>query len=50
MVVSNHKCHLGNISGSVCMLKGEGLKINFPLAHEVHIKSVYLRNLTSLKL
>jgi hypothetical protein len=39
-----------NFSGSVCILKGEGLKINFPVTHAMHIKSEVLRNLASFKL
>jgi hypothetical protein len=39
-----------NFSGSVCILRGEGLKINFLVAHAVHIKSEVLKNLTSFKL
>jgi hypothetical protein len=27
-----------NFSGLVCILRGEGLKINFPLAQVMHIK------------
>jgi hypothetical protein len=37
-------------SGFLCILRGEGLKIIFPVAHAVHIKSVCLGNLDSLKL
>jgi hypothetical protein len=33
-----------NFCGSICILRGEGLKINFPVAHAVHIKSEILRN------
>jgi hypothetical protein len=39
-----------NLSGSVCILRGEGLKINFLVAHVVHMKSEVLRNLASFKL
>jgi hypothetical protein len=41
---------LKNFSGFICILRGEGLKINFSVAHAVHIKYVCLGNLTSLKL
>jgi hypothetical protein len=41
---------LSNFSGSVYILRGEGLKINFLIAHVVHMKSEVLRNLTSFKL
>jgi hypothetical protein len=64
MVVSDHKCDLGPFQGilvvflqkkgilvvSVCILRGEGLKINFPVAHAVHIKSVCLKILAYLML
>jgi hypothetical protein len=39
-----------NFSGSVCILRGEGLKINFHVAHAVHKKSEVLGNLASFKL
>jgi hypothetical protein len=39
-----------NFSGLICILRDEGLKINFPVALDVHIKSEVLRNLASLKL
>jgi hypothetical protein len=31
-----------NFSGSICILIGEGLKINFPIAHVMHMKSEVL--------
>jgi hypothetical protein len=37
-----------NFSSSVCILRGEGLKINFPVAQAVHIKSKVLGNLAKL--
>jgi hypothetical protein len=37
-----------NFSGSVCILRGEGLKINFPIAQAVHTKSEVLGNLFKL--
>jgi hypothetical protein len=37
-----------NFSGSVCILIGEGLKINFLVAHVMHMKSKVLRNLIKL--
>jgi hypothetical protein len=38
-----------NFSGSVCILRGEGPKINFPVAQAVHIiKSEILGNLFKL--
>jgi hypothetical protein len=39
-----------NFSGFVCILRGECLKINFPVAHVVHMKSEVLKKLTSFKL
>jgi hypothetical protein len=39
---------LRNFSGSVCILRGEGLKINFSIAQVVHIKSEVLGNLFKL--
>jgi hypothetical protein len=42
--------HSWNFNGSVCILRGEGLKINFPIVHAVHMKSEILGNLTSFKL
>jgi hypothetical protein len=36
--------------GSMCILRGEGLKINFSVAHVVHMKSEVLGNLTTFKL
>jgi hypothetical protein len=39
---------LRNFSGSVCILRGEGLKINFPVAQVMHIKSEVLENLFQL--
>jgi hypothetical protein len=39
-----------NLSGSVCILRGEGIKINFLVAHDVHMKSEVLKNLASFKL
>jgi hypothetical protein len=39
---------LRNFNGSVCILRGEGLKINFPVAHAVHMKSEVLGNLVKL--
>jgi hypothetical protein len=39
-----------NFSGSVCILRGEGLKINFSITHVVHMKSEVLENLASFKL
>jgi hypothetical protein len=41
---------LRNFSGSVYILRGEGLKINFSIAHVMHMKSKVLRNLASFKL
>jgi hypothetical protein len=35
-------------SGSICILRGEGLKINFLVAQAVHIKSEVLENLFKL--
>jgi hypothetical protein len=37
-----------NFSGSICILRGEGLKINFLVAHVVHIKLEVLGNLIKL--
>jgi hypothetical protein len=37
-----------NFSGSVYILRGEGIKINFPVAQTVHIKSEILGNLIKL--
>jgi hypothetical protein len=37
-----------NFSGSVCILKGEGLKINFSVAHAMHMKSEVLEILVKL--
>jgi hypothetical protein len=37
-----------NFSGSVYILRGEGIKINFPVAQAVHIKSEILGNLIKL--
>jgi hypothetical protein len=34
--------------GSVCILRGEGFKINFSVAQVVHIKSEILENLSKL--
>jgi hypothetical protein len=39
-----------NFSGSVCILREEGLKINFPVAHAVHMKLEGFGNLASFKL
>jgi hypothetical protein len=39
-----------NFSDFVCILRGEGLKINFPVAHAVHMKSEVLGNFASFKL
>jgi hypothetical protein len=39
-----------NFSGFVCILRGEGLKINFPVVQVVHMKPEVLENLASLKL
>jgi hypothetical protein len=44
----SHCIFLRNFSGSVCILRGEGLKINFPVAHTVHMKSEVLVNLVKL--
>jgi hypothetical protein len=41
---------LRNFSGSVCILRGKGLKINFPVAHAMYMKSEVLENLVSFKL
>jgi hypothetical protein len=41
---------LMNFSGSVCILRGESLEINFLVAHVMHMKSEVLRNLASFKL
>jgi hypothetical protein len=35
---------LRNFSGLVCILRGEGLKINFSVAHVVHMKSEVFEN------
>jgi hypothetical protein len=35
-------------SGSICILRGEGLKISFSVAQAVHIKSEVLGNLFKL--
>jgi hypothetical protein len=37
-----------NFSGSICILRGEGLKINFSVAHVMHIKSEVLGNFFKL--
>jgi hypothetical protein len=37
-----------NFSGSVCILRGEGLKINFLVAQVVHIKLVVLEILVKV--
>jgi hypothetical protein len=37
-----------NFSGLVCILRGEGLKINFPVAQAVHIKLEVLEILFKL--
>jgi hypothetical protein len=37
-----------NFSDSVCILRGEGFKINFPVAHVMHMKSEVLGNLVKL--
>jgi hypothetical protein len=37
-----------NFSGLVCVLRGEGLKVNFPVAQAMHIKSEVLENLFKL--
>jgi hypothetical protein len=37
-----------NFSGSVCILRGEDLKINFPVAQVMHIKLEVLGNLFKL--
>jgi hypothetical protein len=39
-----------NFSGSVCILRGEGLEVNFLVAHVVHMKSEVLGILVSFKL
>jgi hypothetical protein len=39
-----------NLSDSTYILRGEGLKINFPVAQVVHIKSDDLGNFASIKL
>jgi hypothetical protein len=39
-----------NFSGSICILRGEGIKINFLVAHVMHMKSDVLGNLDFLKL
>jgi hypothetical protein len=39
---------LRNFSCSVCILRGDGLKINFPVAQAVHIKLEVLGNLFKL--
>jgi hypothetical protein len=39
---------LRNFSGSICIMRGEGLKINFPVAQAVHIKSEVLEILFKL--
>jgi hypothetical protein len=41
---------LRNFSGSVCILRGEGLKINFPITHVVYMKSEVLKFYASFKL
>jgi hypothetical protein len=37
-----------NFSGSIYILRGEGLKINFPVAQAMHIKREILGNLFKL--
>jgi hypothetical protein len=37
-----------NFSGSVCILRGEGFKINLPIAQAMHIKPEILGNLFKL--
>ena len=39
-----------NLSGSACILRCVGLKINFPLMHEVHMKFEDCGNFSSLTL
>jgi hypothetical protein len=39
-----------NFSGSICILRGEGLEVNFLVAHVVHMKSEVLGILVSFKL
>jgi hypothetical protein len=34
-----------NFSGSICILRGEDVKINFPVAHALHMKLEVLENL-----
>jgi hypothetical protein len=41
-------CILSKNFSGVCILRGEGLKINFPVAHAMHMKSEVLRNLVKL--
>jgi hypothetical protein len=41
--------HSRNLSGSAWILSGEGRKIKFPIAHEVHTKSLDFGNLASFK-
>jgi hypothetical protein len=45
----SHLMHSRNLNDSVWILSGEGLKINFPIAHEVHIKLLDFRILASFK-
>jgi hypothetical protein len=39
---------LRNFSGSICILRGEDLEINFSFAQAMHIKSEVLGNLVKL--
>jgi hypothetical protein len=41
--------HSRNLNGSAWILSGEGRKISFHIAHEVHTKSLDFENLTSFK-
>jgi hypothetical protein len=53
MVEWGHKCLLEyiqkNLNGSVWILRGEGRKISFSIAHEVHTKLLDFGNLASFK-
>jgi hypothetical protein len=45
----SHWIRSRNLNGSAWILSGEGCKIRFPIAHEVHTESLDFRNLTSFK-
>jgi hypothetical protein len=44
----SHSILSKNFSGLVCILRGEYIKINFPVAQAVHINSKVLENLAKL--